>query len=339
MLRNLIKNILINENIQLADKVYFKTGKLEQSDKDFILSITNGDNYTKIITDLYFILEKYNYPEELKEKLEKTYQQLKDYNKNVFPIENFDILNNVNPVKLSDSLKTRANIVKLIRRLPKIAIRNMRNDIRKERTLGELIEYLNNIDYFMNHYGYLDNRDQETKMKFIKKMFKNNTTIEDLMQFVVDKSEFLGGVKFTEEDIIELSKHEDIDIVYNKNKIMIAEVSSARGIKAIGCNSLWCFTYGEGYNNATSNWENYSHYGVVYVIIDFRKEDTSKDFMYVLTKPLLDDDELIEFDEDDDNSPLFNMANENYYDPYLILKYLFGDNYIDIIKKYLNFEN
>ena len=42
------------ENIQLADKLYFNNNKLSQEDKDIILNITHGDNYTKIVTDFYF---------------------------------------------------------------------------------------------------------------------------------------------------------------------------------------------------------------------------------------------------------------------------------------------
>lgn len=51
------KNLLI-ENLQLANKVYFNTGKLTEEDKNIILNITNGDNYTKIISDFYYEMKK-----------------------------------------------------------------------------------------------------------------------------------------------------------------------------------------------------------------------------------------------------------------------------------------
>ena len=35
---------MLNENIQLADKLYFKKGKLSEDDKKIILSITNDNN-------------------------------------------------------------------------------------------------------------------------------------------------------------------------------------------------------------------------------------------------------------------------------------------------------
>lgn len=37
-------NNLLNENIQLADKIYFKTEKLSPEDRETILKITGGDN-------------------------------------------------------------------------------------------------------------------------------------------------------------------------------------------------------------------------------------------------------------------------------------------------------
>ena len=49
--------VILFENIQLADKVYFKTGKLSDIDKNRILKITNSDNYTKIICDIYYYLK------------------------------------------------------------------------------------------------------------------------------------------------------------------------------------------------------------------------------------------------------------------------------------------
>ena len=42
-----------NENIQLADKVYFKPNILTPNQKDLILSITHGDFYTKALCDIY----------------------------------------------------------------------------------------------------------------------------------------------------------------------------------------------------------------------------------------------------------------------------------------------
>ena len=49
----MITSFKIFDNLQLADKLYFKTGELTPRDKELILSITGGDNYTKLIADAF----------------------------------------------------------------------------------------------------------------------------------------------------------------------------------------------------------------------------------------------------------------------------------------------
>ena len=48
---------------------------------------------------------------------------------------------------------------------------------------------------------------------------------------------------------------------------------------------------------------------------------------------------LINFDFGECNdSPLYDMSNENHENPYGVLKQLFGKSYKNIIRKYLTFE-
>jgi hypothetical protein len=333
---------LLKENIQLADKIYFKTGKLSDEDREIILNITNGNNYTKLIADFY-----YYFKEILDLTLDKLIKELNllyyddlNYNKNMYPIIGYDVYNSTNISEIITAFKKRSKIINEIKKLPSIAIRNLKNDIRKERTSAELNDYSDDLQYFMAHYALLDNRDKEVQIKILRKMFKGNTTLEELMRFVDEKANFIGGVDFTRDDIKELSESEDFEIIYEQGDIAIVRVDSPDGIKAIGCNSLWCFTYGSGFDNAYRQWNSYSHNDIVYVLIDFREESNSEDFMHVLISPLIDEEgNLIEYDEDDDDKyPLFNMSNENYSNPYSILKYLFGNNYGNIIYNYLNFE-
>jgi hypothetical protein len=331
----------LKENIQLADKIYFKTDKLTDEDRDIILSITGGNNYTKIISDFYYALkyEQY-YTSNISKTTQLLYNEIKNYNKNVFPIIGYDVYYPSEVYNLISSLETREKIIKEISKLPSIAIRNLRNDIRKERHVNELKDYLHNIEYFMFHYAFLANRSDEVKIKILNKMFKNNTTLDDLMRFTDEKANFIGGVDFTKDDIKKLSEQEDFEIIYEQGEVMIVRVDSPEGIKAIGCNSLWCFTYGSGFDQAYRMWSNYSYNDIVYVIIDFKEKSDSDSFMHVLIKPLINDNgKLIKYsNEDVDDYPIFNMSNENYYSPYSILKNLFGSKYVQIIKKYLNFD-
>jgi hypothetical protein len=334
----------LNENIQLADKVYFNTGKLSDKDRELILKITNGDNYTKIISDIYFYLKEYSFnSESLIKDLKIYYNDIINYNKNIFPIIGYDIYNTKDISLVVSGFKKRREIIELIKKLPSFAIRNLKNDIRKERTNKELGNYFSNLEYFMVNYSQLSNRDVETQNKILRKIFKSNTTLNDLMKFVDDKQNFIGGVEFTKEDIRELSQTEDFEIIYEQGDVMIIRVDSPNGIKAIGCNSLWCFTYGSGFDSAYRQWNNYSHNDIVYVLVNFREKSDSESFMHVLIKPLTDyDGNLIKYDAsdewDENDHPIFNMSNENYRNPYYILNDLFGKNYINIINKYLNFK-
>jgi hypothetical protein len=38
--------------------------------------------------------------------------------------------------------------------------------------------------------------------------------------------------------------YDELKIKFNKGDVMVIEVSGPNGKKKIGCNSLWCFTYG-----------------------------------------------------------------------------------------------
>lgn len=333
---------ILKENIQLADKIYFNTGKLSNKDREIILNITNGNNYTRLISDFYFELKGDSYDRtELVKRLKLLYNDVLTYNKNVYPIIGYDVYNPSNIYEIIVGLEKRRKIINEIKILPSIAKRNLKDDIRKERTSMELRRYLSDLEYFMTHYSFLSNRDKDAQIKILRKMFKGNTTLEQLMRFVNEKENFIGGVEFTSDDIKKLSESEDFEIIYEKGDIMIVRVDSPDGIKAIGCNSLWCFTYGSGFDNAYRQWGNYSYNDMVYVLIDFREKSDSEDFMHVLIKPLTDEDgNFIEYDEDnEDDYPIFNMVNENFTNPYVILKYLFGSGFKNIVDNYLNFED
>lgn len=357
MSKILIKNIL-RENLNQADKIYFKSGKLSEKARQIILMITNGDPYTKLVTDIYYdeliqghktgqwaiktlddkhvetdkpdsdILDNNS----LKD-LQALYQDLVSYNKNVFPISGFNINGVENVGYFVAALKQRRLILNMFKELPSIASRNMKADIRQERTYPELQSYRSDLEYFMAFYSQLGNRDEAAKSKIEAKMFKNGITLDQLLNFAEEKENLVGGTRFTRNKIKEIVKEDgyDLEIVYDKNNIMIVEVSGPEGIKKIGCNSLWCFTYGNGFNSAYRHWNNYSTNGLVYVIIDFKESPDSKDFMHVLIKPLRD-----EYDDKEMENPttLFDMSNEAQYNTNLVIK-----NFLDFetAKRIMNF--
>lgn len=356
-LRRIIReSIEIAENIQQADKIYFNTGKLSPEVKKYITHITQGDAWTKLLSDIYYAEIRQqkkqgaasmslisDEPEEeisldgqndvmgLEDwkKIRETHNQLKAYNKNVFPIKGF----NINGVKdiwnLISGLKQRASILELIKKLPSAARRNMTNDIRTERTYPELQDYRSKLEYFLGQYSQLSNRSPRAKSVIDKKMFKSGITLKDLIDFAEDKQNLIGGKQLNRSVIKKILNEYDYDleVVYDKGNVMVIDVTGPDGIKALGCNSVWCFTYGgtSGAYRSRGSWGQNSTNGQVYVIIDFSQESDSPYFMYTIIKPL-------DFTSHTDHSmgdvknqeKMANMSNEYVDNPLDILSGLMG---------------
>ena len=321
----------IDENIQLANKLYFKTNKLNEKDKNLILRITNGDNYTKMLCDLLWVANMQDYPVDynFKGDLEEAYSQLKSYNKNYFPIENFD-KNSLTNLNLNIFNK-RKKVLDHMKKLPPVAIRNMKEDIRKERSAQEFSEYEDQLESFLSGYEQLSNRPEKIRRAIVQKMFKNNITLDDVTDFMQDKFNLIGGTPYDRKMVNKIIKDDEkeynsqLTLIYDENNVMVVQVEGPEGIKKIGSNSLWCFTYGE---NGWDTWYKYSTNDVAYVFINFKEKSDNEGFMYVLIKPL-------DYDEDYDEEPnydnngvnedkLYNMLNESEYDPLYIINKLIG---------------
>ena len=364
-MKNFIKQLL-RENLQLADKVYFNAGKLSPEVRDIILRITNGDPYTKIMTDIYYTMlmeghmtgnwalkqidpnhQETDKPEndvmgidDLK-KLRPIYNQLKEYNKNVFPIKGFNINGVDDTPYFIKALEYRQKILNIFDKWPSIAKRNMRNDIRVERDNKEMNDYRNDLEYADSYISQLNNRNENARMIILKKIFTKDTTLEDILDFVQEKENLLGGNELTRKQINQILKkdretYDELKVKYNKGNIMIIEVTGIHGIKEIGCNSVWCFTYNRGEGNLNWNdWYKNSTDGYCYVIIDFSESSDSEDFMHVLTKPLLYD--YSDYGTDG-SERLYTMANRDVYDEeYGINDYI--ERFIDLptAMKVMNF--
>ena len=343
-LRKIIReSIQIAENAQLADKVYFNTGTLSPEAKKYILHITGGDALTKLITDIYYAEVKQwkkngawavnvlNQPGDKKlkpspdgkddvmnleawKKIKAMYLQLKAYNKNVFPIKGFDSINGVSDIwNLIGSLKQRETILEELKKLPSVARRNMAEDIRTPRDNAEMQHYRSRIEYFTNLYSLLSNRDGRIKAMLDKKMFKSGINIEDLIDFAEEKENLIGGKRLSKADVKKIISENDyeLEVVYEKGNMMVVDVTGPDGIKAIGCNSVWCFTYGQGVYTNRGSWRDNSTNNHAYVIINFSEPSDSPYFMYVLVKPL-------DFNSEADNNngdraneeKMANMSNQ-----------------------------
>jgi len=344
--RKIVKSVL-KENLQLADKFYFTPGKLSPEVRRIMVSekMTGGDVWTKLVTDIYMayleqsdrqsemignhILSKDEKPEpyvretdvlQVKEwrEIKELYGHLKTYNKNVFPIAGFNI-NGVEDIwSLIRGLKQRATIIEELKKLPSVAIRNMKEDIRTPRSGNSMNSYRDQLETFLAYYSQLGNRKPELQSVIHRKMFKKGVDLDDLMDFVEEKENLLGGAAFDKNMVNNIIEESDeLEKIYEQGSIVVVKVDGPYGIKEIGCNSLWCFTYGQGYD---ANWSNYSYNDVVYVIIDFSEEPDSHEFMYVLIKPVDWDTE----DEDANEDVIFDMKNDGYYDARNLLDSVFS---------------
>lgn len=350
---NLInEEITLFENIQQADKLYFNTQRLSDVDKQIILSITKGDYYTKPITDIYDYLKKiYDKGEfrwifggkykTIKELLTILYQSILTYNKNTFPIKNFyDHLNSLyNNEKLImefiSAIIERYKIINLMKEIiPSVGIRNLKNEIRIERNYYELNNYFHLLEYFSGLLSLIDNKEDNIKQKIYNKMFKSNITIDSLIDFAEEKENLIGDYEHTVDSIINLIDEysNDMTLLYNQNNVLVVRVESPEAIKAIGCNSLWCFTYGQGYSQAYQTWSNYSTNDIVYVIINFNLSQTDPEFMCVVIKPLVFKKSN---DEEINNEKIYDLTNNPLIYPLDYLDFTIG---IKTAKKLLTFE-
>ncbi len=354
---------LINEFKELADKIYFKTGKMDESDRLLVLSVTRGDNYTNFISDcLYRYKGLENIDKKLLlSKLDILYQSAKAYNRNLFPVVGLSDFNKIDNIgDVINSLLTRYKIIRDLRTLPSIVIRNLKSDTRTERTAYEFNRYFNDLEYFMGYISLLNNRDEKSRLVIYNKMFKNNRTLEDMIDFAQEKENLIGGGDVTREDLLQVvDEYEDeMTLVYHNEEVMVVRIETPTGIKAIGCNSLWCFTYGSGFDSAYRTWNDYSTNGIVYIIVDFRLPSDNVDFMNVVIKPIdfgnyetvkqehpdqlripFDDIDKLGHDTEDDeevnDNKIYDLSNEPQYSPLSYLKNTIG---LDVAIRVLTFE-
>ena len=292
---------LLTENFQLANKVY--AGKLSAADIDFLTSLCNKDYTFKTLTDL-LMEEKSNtggWPWTVTQ-WKRVVVQLRNYNKNVFPIQNFSFDSRV-PVVNKKMLEHRENILKTIATWPPNARRNLRQEIRLPRK--DFYRLDDRINYIEAHLSYLNNRSPEQKATILNKIFSSDhATFEDVLDFVEDKENLLQGKAFSKQELYKIVEKNDYDlkIIYDKGDIVIVDVTGQSGIKDIGCNSIWCFTYGNEYGRAGEHWDTYSTNDHVYAIINFKESQSSPEFIHILIKP---------FDkQSEDESHLYDMKND-----------------------------
>lgn len=328
-----LKSLLITENFQLAMKVY--GGSLTPDDIDFLTKLSEKDYTFKILTDLWIEDERGKSFNKWNDKdWENAVIQLRNYNKNVFPIVGFNY-DSIQPVVTKQLLEARAKVIAIVASWPKIAKRNLRRDIALPR--NQFSRVLNNVEYINQHLYYLNNRSEEIKAKIFQKIFSSNhETFEEVLDFVEDKRNLLSGGTYDKVGLYKIVQANDYDlnIVYDRGNIVVVDVTGQSGIKLIGCNSLWCFTYGDEYGLAGEQWDQYSYNSHVYAIVNFSQDQNDPDFIHIVTKPFQmqgkeTGDEGEEIDDPADTH-IYNMENEQIWGnaEYIVVQLARGDRSI-----------
>lgn len=280
-----IKNIL-RENIQQADKIYFNTGKLSADDRARLLSITKGDNYTKLCADLmkYLTNDNRKVNDGILRVVADMHKSMLTYDKNVFPLKHSltDYSEEKNtPLHISNlysCLRYRQEAVNSLRKLPSIGIRNLKDIIRTP-TDNEY-EIKNNADKISrlaSFLGVLPKNDEKRNL-VLKKIFSSaNNTIDKMIDVAEHFSHMSTGnqEEVSREEVIDTVKQVEAKIVQAKPKLLVIKVNSNEAMIELACTSFWCFAR----PNSEQFWEDYADMGYVYIIYDFTKEVDDATFL------------------------------------------------------------
>lgn len=287
----------IVENVQQLDKELLKTNKITPEDKENILSITNGDNYTFIVGFFYAWLFNPTAPAyDTQEKrnaqfrgshynriFREFYESVRTYNKNVFPIKNFDItLKNIHPIELIGGLQARDRILSFLKKIPSLYTRNLAADIRIPREESELkYDVETQINRIKNGLQMVDRLSDDKKEVIYKKIFSSNNKTFKQVADQLEKTEVLFLSHDDAEDEVR-TKVENLDgeaeVLYDENNIMVVDIRSSDAMKTLGCGSQWCFATEYG----VDHWHNYASNSHVNIVYNFNEEPDSKTRMVVV---------------------------------------------------------
>ena len=288
---NIVDEEQINEYPEQMDKAYVKTGLYDDNDRNIIMSITKGDPYTKLISDMYkYLTNKYN-PEMVKPKplsgddynhLKESHRQLTEYNQNVLPIKDlYAQENNAHPLESFNCLRIREVIINKLRKLPAVAIRNLKEDIRKPRNSYEFNDLNRDLNYIFTCINNLNNHKPETRKKLYTKFFSSGVgSFEELARRLRNNEILYLEHEDAVDDVLEKIEEtgSDCELIYNNNNVVVVIIKSAGAMQRLGCGSQWCFTTERG----DQYWQDYSRNGAVILVYNFNLDGDEKHRMIVV---------------------------------------------------------
>lgn len=251
------------ENLQQADKLYFNNNLLNDEDKEFVLNITNGDKYTSLVSALVYTFKKHGDYKQYSNTFLKFYNNLKNYNKGLFPlpIDMFSFLkknDKYDILRLRSILNERKRLIDYYKQLPSIAKRNLKINksydnkyqiesvIRKVRSIIEFLDVLK---------GKIDNDKFED---VLKKIF---TSKNDIDQVIMNLESFIDAYinlqDVDEDTILNFCEYYDIPFYKYSNNIITVIIQNQEQMEEIAGTTLWCFAR----PGADNDWDIYTNSG------------------------------------------------------------------------------
>lgn len=274
--------LALSENMQLADKMYFSTGKLSEEDKDFALYLTDGkpNQYTKLICDILYYLKEHDWMGNYKSSAQAAANNALEYKKNVLPIKEWDIYKAENKIgNLISSLESRHAILAILEELPSVLRRNLSAELRIPRDSKELSELKRLYEYFSEQISGVYHLNPERRDEILKKLITSkNNTIDRLTDWMDDSDNLIGSAWDSVDKIHEIldEHYGEGEVVAENERWLVVKVESAELMKSLGCNSQWCFSM-----PLSSQFDQYQHNGIVYWMV--KKNDLNS--QYVLIGP------------------------------------------------------
>lgn len=278
----------ISENLQQADKKFFSTGILPPEVRDSIIKITDGDAYTRLVADLIFHFAKFRDMEVDGGTLrlgEMFYTYIKAYDKNIFPLK-YDIqqynsespTNDKHVLELFEILKERYGLLQTYRKLPSIAIRNLKDITKTVGVNGYVFKIINDkLRLLLNGIKYVPN--SEKGQKALNKIFNSKNDLDRMVEIAQHYANaFTSGSDENREDLLEAIEKLDAEVIQNTDRLLVVKVNDQEAMQRIGCTSAWCFSLPDSQHY----WDDYAQLGYVFVIFDFSKDTEDATFHMVL---------------------------------------------------------
>jgi tRNA nucleotidyltransferase/poly(A) polymerase len=278
----------LNENLQQAEKIYFKTGKIPEDLGRKIVEITHGGPFTRLVCDAVYYLYKNNFNKDYTYALKYAttfYNELIQYDKNVFPVE-YDLnAYNADPntpnerhiLTLAENLSARDQLVKSFRELPDIAKRNLKYLSQTPRNdQFEFKQITNKINILLSSLKVIPNNEKGKQV--LNKTFNSKNNLDTMVDVLLHyQYSFTYGSDENRDELLQSIDELglNVNVIQDTGSILVLKVNDSEAMERIGCTSLWCFSR----PNSESFWEDYAGMGYVFVIFNFNEDNDDAKFL------------------------------------------------------------